>query len=316
MKKLSLVFGLLFIISCKTTSTTYTANKSEVSKTLSYLTSDVLQGRDTGSEGIEKAAVFLENQLEANGIKPYFSTYRDTLTTTRAIAYNIVGKIEGTDPELKKEYLLIGAHYDHIGIVQTVHGDSIANGANDNASGVTMVSEIAKALSKEKLKRSVLIVYFSAEEKGLLGAKHLANKLKNDNFNLYAMLNFEMMGVPMKRSYTTYLTGYKTSNMAERMNAYANNPNLVGYFERGEQMGLFNASDNAPFYQVFKVPAQTICTFDFENFEYYHHVKDEYGQMDINHMTKLTNELIPVVTKMVNAPKGDIHFKVVQQGNQ
>lgn len=286
-----------------------------MSKTLSYLTSDALRGRDTGSEGIEKAALFLENQLKDNGIKPYFSAYRDTLTTTKAIAYNIVGKIEGTDPELKEEYVLIGAHYDHIGIVRAVNGDSIANGANDNASGVTMVSEIAKALSKEQLKRSVLIVYFSAEEKGLLGAKHLANRLKNENFNLYVMLNFEMMGVPMNKPYNTYLTGYHTSNMAERMNAYANDPTLVGFFEKGEQMGLFNASDNAPFYQDFKVPAQTICTFDFENFEYYHHVKDEFGQMDLHHMIKVTNELIPVVTKMVNAPKGDIHFRGVQQAN-
>jgi hypothetical protein len=73
-------------------------SSADVSKTLKFLTSDDLQGRDTGSEGIETAAVYLENILKENGIKPYFKTYRDTLSNFTKPAYNVVGFIEGTDP--------------------------------------------------------------------------------------------------------------------------------------------------------------------------------------------------------------------------
>ena len=142
--------------------------------------------------------------MRENNIKPYFKTYRDTLTNFHKPAFNIVGFIEGNDPKLKNEFVIIGAHYDHIGRVSTpVNGDDIANGANDNASGTTVMSEVAKYFAKNKTnKRSILVVFFSAEEKGLLGSYHLAKKLKEQHFNLYTMLNFEMLGVPMTVSYT------------------------------------------------------------------------------------------------------------------
>ena len=96
----------------------YQVAEENVIKTLSYLTSDELEGRDSGSEGIEKAAVYLENLLQENGIKPYFKTYRDTLSNFDKPAFNIVGYIEGTDKKLKNEFVVIGAHYDHIGMLQ------------------------------------------------------------------------------------------------------------------------------------------------------------------------------------------------------
>ena len=82
----------------------YQVAEENVIKTLSYLTSDELEGRDSGSKGIEKAAVYLENLLQENGIKPYFKTYRDTLSNYDKTSYNIVGYIEGTDKKLKNEF--------------------------------------------------------------------------------------------------------------------------------------------------------------------------------------------------------------------
>jgi len=199
----------------------YQVAEENVIKTLSYLTSDELEGRDSGSEGIEKAAVYLENLLKENGIKPYFKTYRDTLSNFDKPAFNIVGYIEGTDKKLKNEFVVIGAHYDHIGMLQNgVNGDVIVNGANDNATGTTAVTEVAKYFAKFKNnKRSVLFVFFSAEEKGLLGSKHLAAKLKEQKMDLYFMFNFEMIGVPMKdKGMDFYLTGFGKSNMAATMN--------------------------------------------------------------------------------------------------
>lgn len=288
------------------TNQSYQVKENNVIQTLQYLTSDELEGRDSGTVGIEKAANYLENQFKEVGIKPFFKTYKDTLTNFQPAAYNVVGVIEGTDPKLKNEYVILGAHYDHIGRIAAVDGDDIANGANDNASGTTVLSEVAKYFAETKSnKRSILVVYFSAEEKGLLGSKSLAEKLKQDGFNLYLMLNFEMLGVPMQRDYEVFITGYKKSNMAKVMNEYAGN-NFVGYLPQEFQYRLFMASDNYPFYTEFNVPSQTICTFDFDNFKYYHHVKDEFEVMDTKHMTDLSNKLLPIVTKMVNAPSQEI----------
>jgi len=286
----------------------YQVAEENVIKTLSYLTSDELEGRDSGSEGIEKAAVYLENLLQENGIKPYFKTYRDTLSNFDKPAFNIVGYIEGTDKKLKNEFVVIGAHYDHIGMLQNgVNGDVIVNGANDNATGTTAVTEVAKYFAKFKNnKRSVLFVFFSAEEKGLLGSKHLAAKLKEQKMDLYFMFNFEMIGVPMKdKGMDFYLTGFGKSNMATTMNEYAGEK-LVGYLPIETKYMLFRASDNYPFFTEFNVPAQTVSTFDFENFQFYHQPDDEFELMDTKHMTTVISKTIPVLEKMINAPKKEI----------
>ena len=286
----------------------YQVAEENVIKTLSYLTSDELEGRDSGSEGIEKAAVYLENLLKENGVKPYFKTYRDTLSNFDKPAFNIVGFIEGTDKKLKNEFVVIGAHYDHIGMLQNgVNGDVIVNGANDNATGTTAVTEVAKYFAKFKNnKRSVLFVFFSAEEKGLLGSKHLAAKLKEQKMDLYFMFNFEMIGVPMKdKGMDFYLTGFGKSNMATTMNEYAGEK-LVGYLPIETKYMLFRASDNYPFFTEFNVPAQTVSTFDFENFQFYHQPDDEFELMDTKHMTTVISKTIPVLEKMINAPKKEI----------
>ena len=286
----------------------YQVAEENVIKTLSYLTSDELEGRDSGSKGIEKAAVYLENLLQENGIKPYFKTYRDTLSNYDKTSYNIVGYIEGTDKKLKNEFVVIGAHYDHIGMLQNgVNGDVIVNGANDNATGTTAVTEVAKYFAKFKNnKRSVLFVFFSAEEKGLLGSKHLAAKLKEQKMDLYFMFNFEMIGVPMKdKGMDFYLTGFGKSNMATTMNEYAGEK-LVGYLPIETKYMLFRASDNYPFFTEFNVPAQTVSTFDFENFQFYHQPDDEFELMDTKHMTTVITKTIPVLERMINAPKKEI----------
>lgn len=310
MKKifLLLAFGLVACKSTQTQISNYQVSQQEISSTLAYLSSDELEGRDTGSEGIEKAAVYLENQLKKYNYKPYFTNFRDTLTTIDH-AYNVVGFLEGKDPKLKNEIVILSAHYDHIGITEKgFEGDHINNGANDNASGTTVLSEVAKYLGElNNNQRSVLIVYFSAEEKGLLGAKHLAKRLKNQNVDIYTLLNFEMLGVPMNYNFDVFLTGFTQSNMADKLNEYAGYE-LVGKSEQAEKYNLFRASDNYPFYEEFKVPSHTISAFDFGNFDFYHHPKDEFQMMNIEFMTQLTQKLLPVVSEMINAPTREIQM--------
>jgi Zn-dependent M28 family amino/carboxypeptidase len=277
---------------------TYKVNEAEVSDFLKYLSSDELEGRETGTRGIEKAAVFLEDFFKKNNVKPYFSSYRDTLTNFKSPAYNIVGVLEGTDPVLKKEFIVLSAHYDHIGLEKKQQDDMINNGANDDASGVTAVAQMAKYFSETKSnKRSILFVFFAGEEKGLLGSKSLVQKLQKQNFNLYAQLNIEMIGVPMKRDYLAYITGFDKSNMAEKINEYTGKK-TIGFLPKEAEYQLFYRSDNYSFYEAFKKPCQSISTFDFENFDFYHHVSDEFKVMDISHMTSFIQEFLPAVTKI------------------
>ena len=285
------------------------SNTDKVAKIMEFLASDELQGRDSGSQGIEKAAVFIEEVFQKNSIPPYFISYRDTLTNYEKPAYNIVGVIEGIDPILKDEFIVIGAHYDHIGFKSPINGDTIANGANDNAAGTTTVLELARYFANSKTNnRSLIFALFSAEEKGLLGSKHLARKLKEQNFNLYTMLNFEMVGVPLvDKDYLVYASGYERSNLAKVCNDYAKE-NLVGFLPKAKEFNLFMRSDNYPFHIEFEVPSQTFSTFDFTNFEHYHKVGDEVSLMDFEHMVSLINKFSPVIEGIINASHQEIIY--------
>lgn len=281
-------------------------SEANVSKILRNLSSDELRGRKTGSEEIAEAADYIVDILRKNGLKPYFETYRDSFTVNGITGYNIVGLKEGSDPELKDEFIVIGAHYDHVGTGTAVDNDSIFNGANDNASGTTAVLELAKFFADVDTKRSILFSLFSAEEMGLLGSEHLAKRLKEENLDLYLMLNIEMIGVPMEdKEYSAYLTGFEISDLGEIVNKYSGE-NLLGFLPQAKEYNLFNRSDNATFFQEFHVPAQTISTFDFTNFDYYHKVNDEFPLMNIPFMTELIEDLIPAIYKIANSEEREI----------
>ncbi len=282
-------------------------NQNDVKNSLEYLASDELEGRNTGTEGIEKAAVYIEAFFKKHNIKPYFETYRDSFNVKKIIGYNVVGYLEGNDPKLKDEFVILGAHYDHIGTAKEVNGDVIANGANDDASGTVAVMEWAKYFSKAKSnKRSMLFTLYSAEEMGLKGSEHLAKRLKKENIDLYTMINFEMIGVPRaENEIMAYMSGYEKSNLAKQLNVYGGNE-MIGFFPKAKEFNLFMRSDNYPFYKEFKVPAHAISTFDFTNFDYYHHVDDEADKMDFNHMTSFINKMIPALEGMINASSKEI----------
>ena len=282
-----------------------------IKTSMEYLASDELEGRATGSEGLENAAVFIEDYLKSNGIKPYFETYRDSFKVNDLEGYNIVGVVEGNDPKLKDEFVILGGHYDHIGIRETVEGDSIANGANDDASGTIAAMELGRYFSKTKTnKRSLLITLYDAEELGLKGSAHLAERLKQEDFNAYTMINFEMIGVPRaEEEIMAYMSGFDRSNFAETLNGYADGDDVVGFFSKAKEMNLFMRSDNFPFYKELNIPAHAISTFDFTNFDYYHHVADEADKMDYKHMVNFIEKMIPAFEGMMNAPTKEVELK-------
>jgi hypothetical protein len=285
------------------------SNRVHIGFIMGYLAADALEGRDTGSEGIEKAAEFIEASFVKNGVPPYFEGYRDTISGYEKPAYNMVGVVEGNDSLLKKEYIIIGAHYDHLGHVEAVNGDDIANGANDNASGTTTVLELARYFGNSKTnKRSLIFALFSAEEKGLVGSKHLDQRLKQEDMDLYTVLNYEMVGVPLvEKDYLLYVTGYEMSNLAEVANSYSDET-YAGYFPKAKEFNLFQRSDNFPFHETFGVPSQTFFTFDFTNFDEYHKVGDESSKMDYGHMANVINKSLPVIEGIANASSKEIKY--------
>ncbi|RZN82633.1 MAG: M20/M25/M40 family metallo-hydrolase [Winogradskyella sp.] len=279
----------------------------DIKKSMEYLASDELEGRATGTKGIEKAAIFIENYFKKNNIKPYFETYRDTFKLGELTGYNVVGMIEGNDSNLKNEFIILGGHYDHIGKGKEVNGDTIANGANDDASGTIAAMEFGRYFSKSKTnKRSILITLYSAEEMGLKGSANLAKRLKEKGINAYTMINFEMIGVPRAADKSmAYMSGYNRSNFAPILNKYAGEE-VVGFFPKAKEFQLFFRSDNFPFFKELNMPAHAISTFDFTNFDYYHHVDDEADKMDYNHMANFINKMIPALEGMMNATNKEV----------
>ena len=282
--------------------------KYSASMALGYLSSDELKGRDTGSEEIDEAASYIEKAFVSFGVQPYFETYRDSFKLKEVDGFNVVGVLKSSKTNANLKPLVIGAHYDHIGIIEPVETDSIANGANDNASGTVAVLELAKFLADQDLGRDVIFALFSAEEKGLVGSRHLAEKMKAQNVEPYVVFNIEMLGVQMKdKDYRAYVTGYETSNLAEVFNSYYEGEDqFLGFLPQAAQYGLFKRSDNYPFFEVFNVPAQTICTFDFTNYEYYHHVNDEFEELDVDAYLKLLEDLKPGVLQLINSEENTV----------
>ncbi|MEM9679407.1 MAG: M28 family peptidase [Bacteroidota bacterium] len=308
MKKIIII--IVLFIACISQSD-YNVEKitpEEMKTIVGYLAADEINGRDTGTEGIEKSATYIEKYFQEHDIEPYYETYRDTFRVKELPAFNVLGVIEGNDSELKDEFILIGAHYDHIGNrAKIFENDSIANGANDNASGTATAMTIAKHFATTRSnKRSIIVTLFSAEEMGLRGSRHLAQRMKSDSLNLYAMVNFEMTGVPFKdRPYQAYVTGFSTSNMVDKINEYVGDT-LIGKSDVAVKYGLFKRSDNYPFYSVFKIPSQTISSCDLTNYDYYHKVDDEADKMDYEHMASLVNNLIPAIEAMANSKTREV----------
>lgn len=287
---------------------------TSVQKTIEFLASDELQGRDTGSIGIEIAAQFIETRFKNAGVQPYFETYRNNFDAKGKSAFNIVGKVEGNDPKLKNEIIIIGAHYDHIGKGRPVGDDTIANGANDNAAGTTAVLALADHFAKTKSnKRTIIFTLYSAEEKGLLGSKHLAKSFKKENSTPYVMFNIEMIGVPMVgKDHLVYASGYDLSNMPAKFNEYAGEK-VIGFLPKAKEFNLFRRSDNYPFYQEFGIPAHTISSFDFTNFDHYHGVGDEADKMDFLFMETVIQKIIPGLERMANTPNQEIQMNETKE---
>lgn len=269
----------------------------ETTRIISTLANDKLNGRKPGTEGYEIAANYAANELKSVGIKPFFKGgMLDTVEHNNRISYNVVGIINSKKES--KGYILLGAHLDHLGTTNE-STDTIFNGANDDASGVTAAIQIAKALSKVKLNKNVIVALFTEEESGLNGSKSLAQKLKSQGINLRYVVNFEMLGTELTNGPgQTYITGYKLSDFADLLNKSFDSE-FATFLPTAEQYRLFYRSDNFAFFEAFNIPSHTLSTFDFTNYDYYHKVEDEVEALDLNNMNLVIQKAALGIYKMI-----------------
>jgi Zn-dependent M28 family amino/carboxypeptidase len=301
MKLIRLLLPIIILSSCSTKTITLKEVqefiKVEETRDILYtIASDEMKGRESSNGGYQMAADFVTNFFEENGIEPFYPTYKDSLQTKEIWSYNLVGRVGSFDNE--KPTILIGAHLDHIGVNEENHEDPIFNGANDNASGSTAALQIAEFLATKEWNQNIIVALFADEEKGLRGAAHLAERLKQEGVSLAYMVNFEMLGATLTTGENqVYMTGYNLSDMPEKMNAYA--PEFVQFLPEAKQYNLFRRSDNYSFYKIHNIPAQTLSTFDFKNYDYYHKPGDEAERLDVTNMNQVISTSAYVLAKML-----------------
>ena len=233
-------------------------------------------------------------------VAPAAPTYRvSTTTTVRPVELrNIVGLLPGRDPQRSKEYVVFSGHYDHLGVIRPVAGDSIANGADDDASGTTAVVALAEYFKrKNDNARPLLFVAFAAEEVGGFGATYFSRQL--DPRQVTAMFNIEMIGKVAKFGpNTAFITGYDKSDFGKLLQA-----SLAGSKFRFEpdpypEQNLFYRSDNATLAKL-GVPAHTISTDQIPTDKLYHSVDDEVESLNLANMTAVIQAIAQSATGIV-----------------
>lgn len=211
---------------------------------------------------------------------------------TAAPSMNVAGLIEGTDPTLKNEYVIVSAHFDHIGVGKQggnaySPSDSIFNGARDNAFGTVGLLTAAKALIEQRPKRSVLVLALTGEEVGLLGSRYYAENpllpLKQTIFNL------NIDGAGYNDTTIVSVIGLERTGAKAEIEAGARAFGLSVFAEPAPEQGLFDRSDNVSF-AAKGVPAPTFSpgfkSFDADIAKYYHQAIDNPESLDFGYLHK------------------------------
>jgi hypothetical protein len=196
-------------------------------------------------------------------------------------AANVVGMITG---RRRDQIVVFSAHYDHIGIQRPVKGDSIANGANDDASGTTAVIELARHFkARGTPERTLVFVAFTAEEAGGFGSQYFSRQLNPDQ--IVAMLNIEMIGKPAASGrHRAWITGFERSSLGKILQEAVRGTDYAFEPDPYPQENLFYRSDNAALARL-GVPAHSISTTPIDVDPDYHQVSDEVRTLDVDHLT-------------------------------
>ncbi len=223
--------------------------------------------------------------------------FRAAFTRKQRATWNAVGMLAGSDPSLQHAAILFSAHLDHLGVGKPVNGDSIYNGADDDASGCSAVLEIARVLgSQTRPKRTVLFALFGSEEVGGTGSTYFREHPPVPLSDLAANLGFEMIGRadPAVHSDTLWLTGWERSNLGPTLASHG--ARLVG--DPHPEQEFFSRSDN---YVLARkgVVAQTISSYGLH--PDYHQPSDDISHIDFKHMEQAIGSLLGPIEWLVNS---------------
>lgn len=290
------------------------ASGDELREIVSVLAADSLEGRRTGTPGSARASRFLAERMRRYGLEPagdsgYFQTVpyqrtnlgpdapglrlapagaKDTAGGELVTDYNLIGLVRGSDPAVRDQAVVLGAHFDHVGIGKPVAGDSIYNGADDDASGVAVVMAAARALAKQPGRRSVIFLLTSGEEFGVLGTQRYLERPIFALNRTVADLQVEMVGRPDSLaggSGKLWLTGYERSSMGESF-AKAGIPVVA---DPRPDFRFFERSDNIVF-ALEGIPAHTLSSFSLH--PDYHQPSDEVDRIDFHHLQQAADAVI------------------------
>lgn len=235
--------------------------ESELKEHIEFLTSEKNRGRAPGGKANRKVVKYLESEFKKLGLQAFKKSYKQKfeaklrvykgMPEKTAKTCNVIGFIEGNDQILKNEFIVLGAHYDHLGLggpsSKSDKRNAIHYGADDNASGTSALLEIAEKIvsQKGKLKRSVIFIAFGAEEQGLLGSKHFVENPLVPLSQIKLMINMDMVG-RMNEQKHVYMGGAGTfPDGVDFMKTLGESLNLTPIVHAGSVGG----SDHVSFYK-------------------------------------------------------------------
>ncbi len=218
---------------------------------------------------------------------------------------NVVAMIEGTDPKLKEEYIIYSGHYDHVGIgTPDATGDSIYNGARDNAVGVTTVLSMAENLAKHPTKRSALFILYTGEEMGLHGSDYYVENPLIPLEKMVYCFNSDNAGYSDTSIITVFGLGRTTAENDIKVAATAFG--LTAIDDPAPEQNLFERSDNVNFARK-GIPAPTFSmgfrSFDGQVTETYHKPNDEAHTIDYDYLVKFFKSYVLAGRLIANNPK-------------
>ncbi len=280
---------------------------------LELISHDSLKGRLTGTEENDRVADWIISQLQRMGVGPakdgdFRQRFTNTVgPTSGQTTSNIIGIIEGSDPVLKNEFIVIGAHMDHAGTLQKGYtcsrgaaGDDICNGADDNGSGTITVLNVARALAatRQTLKRSVIVIWFSGEEEGLLGSWHyVKNPVRPLNKTVY-MINIDMVGWMRTNDNSLLALGGGSSPVGKSILEQIARVQSSAPIKISERAG--GGSDHVPFMSK-GIPGVFFHT-GVSNNPHYHKTTDSAEKIDYNGMRFAFRVAYETVWRMAEAP--------------
>ncbi len=259
---------------------------------LETLSSDTFEGRRTGEKGNAMAREFIINEFKKLDTKPFGADYNQPfkfeLKGKEYQGTNVLVAFMGTDK--KEEYIVVSAHYDHLGIID----GNIYNGADDDASGTAALFAFAEYLTKNPPKHSILLAAFDAEEMGLKGAKYFVNNARN--LNIIANINMDMIGRSERNE--LYVVGTRYSKELEDIIQNFKNPTstrvLIGHDGSDDKEDWTQSSDHGPFYDA-GIP---FLYFGDEDHPGYHQATDDFKDITPEFYKNSVRIILSVFTKI------------------